>query len=45
MDTNKDGTIDYDEFIRATEPDIDQLNRYLKFDIDLVEGQRKAGVV
>ena len=39
MDTNKDGTIDYDEFIRATEPDIDQLNRYL------VEGQRKAGVV
>ena len=26
MDTNKDGTIDYDEFIRATEPDVEQLN-------------------
>ena len=45
MDTNKDGTIDYDEFIRATEPDVEQLNRYLAFDIDLFESQRKAGVM
>ena len=35
MDTNKDGTIDFDEFIRATAPDIDLLNRYLKFDNEL----------
>jgi hypothetical protein len=45
MDTNKDGTIDYDEFIRATEPDVEQLNRYLAFDMDLFESQRKAGVM
>ena len=45
MDTNKDGTIDYDEFIRATEPDVEQLNMYLAFDIDLFESQRKAGVM
>ena len=45
MDTNKDGTIDYDEFIRATEPDIEQMNRYLAFEIELFEAQRKASVV